>query len=176
MVSLKKLCRIRTVKAIKQAHLAALDQAAANLDASQAVLAQELAAMQVRTHWQGFNLWHTRPRLQCQLCASVTWGGLCRLCHGELSISKVYWEAAQRTMITHPLWHHAMQGYVHVGGVVGERRSKLRAALVQSVQDEGVRKQVGCGPRPLFAWLAVARGPRVMQRPASSLRSARCVA
>lgn len=48
VVSLKKLCRIRTVKSIKQAHLAALDGAAANLDASHAELAQEVAAMQVR--------------------------------------------------------------------------------------------------------------------------------
>ncbi|KXZ55907.1 hypothetical protein GPECTOR_2g1458 [Gonium pectorale] len=44
-ISLKKLCRIRTVKAIKQTHLNALDDLLAQLDTGKAQLQAEMAAM-----------------------------------------------------------------------------------------------------------------------------------
>ena len=55
MVNLKRLCRIRTVKAIKQAHLQALDDLLGKLDTSKAALHQELVAMRVsrRRAWHG---------------------------------------------------------------------------------------------------------------------------
>lgn len=55
-ISLKKLCRIRTVKAIKQTHLNSLDELLSQLSNSKANLQTELAAMTVRAA-RGLGLW-----------------------------------------------------------------------------------------------------------------------
>jgi hypothetical protein len=47
-IGLKKLCRVRTLKAIKQTHLASLDDLLGRLAASRGSLQQELAGMTVR--------------------------------------------------------------------------------------------------------------------------------
>ncbi len=48
MIGLKKLCRIRTVRAIKQLHLNALGDLLSQLDSSRVALQGELNAMTVR--------------------------------------------------------------------------------------------------------------------------------